>query len=380
MLHRSFSMLILCFCGIASFATLTPPCQSQARPSGSSTQQKLAALKQARDSGVLTEDEYQQKVAALTGGGAHPAASSPRGASTASGDAHTWKLKREEQSAPLTDWRSGQTRTFKMVSMLVPEGWTMQPQPGPTFGKIDCNDNSSRFVLSAKSSDGSIGILALPASATLWSTNQSVLQQKRQFNQQWKVSVCDLKQPESLSAYMQANIPKIMPGTQSIGGIQPIPELSAQLPQIVAGSNQQLASQGAHMSAEAGRQRITYSANGRQYEAWVVAMKTERTTPAPGGGQIIITDYPLLAMEFAPARATRAQRQAAQAPYLPPCRSTRSGLTRARATLPQCHFEDQRGPAGSRAHPRQHGAGQRPRRATAAAGHSQWHCSSIAAR
>jgi hypothetical protein len=30
-------------------------------------------------------------------------------------------------------------------------------------------------------------------------------------------------------------------------------------------------------------------------------MKTERTSPAQGGGQIIITDYPLLAIEFAPA-------------------------------------------------------------------------------
>jgi hypothetical protein len=215
-------------------------------------------------------------------------------------DTQTWKLKRVEQSAPLTDWRTGQTRTYRMMNMLLPDAWTMEPRPGPDFGKIDCADNSSRFLLSAISADKSTGILVVPAQATLWSTNQAYLQQRAAFARQWKSSACTIEQPKALSAALLEAAPKLVPGAQIVGQMQPVPDLSDQMPQIVAGANQKLAASNSHITADAGRLRLTGSLQGRQAEMWLIAMQTVRTDPAPGGGQVMITDYPLLALVFAP--------------------------------------------------------------------------------
>src|ERR1039458_2727081 len=56
--------------------------------------------------------------------------------STSGSDGHTWHLKREERSAPLTDWQTHQTRTLKMMSMLVPVGWQLDVRPGSNFPAI----------------------------------------------------------------------------------------------------------------------------------------------------------------------------------------------------------------------------------------------------
>ena len=136
----------------------------------------------------------------------------------ATGDSHTWKLHREEQSAPLTDYRTGQTRTVKMVSMLVPEGWEMKPQPSP-----ERSARSTAMTTPAASCSARAAVTGLSA---FWCCRRQLrsgpptrhsLQQKRQFNQQWKVSICDVKPPQPLTAYLQENTPKIMPGTQTLG-------------------------------------------------------------------------------------------------------------------------------------------------------------------
>jgi len=237
---------------------------------------------------------------AFASAGSFPGAFAQRPAAPApTGDGHTWRLKRQEQTAPLTDWRTGQTRTYRMVSMLVPEGWSMTPAPGETFGKIDCANQSSRFLLSSVSPDKSTGVVVLPAQATMWSTNQNYLQQSAAFARQWKASACTIRQPQSFADGLREGASKLMPGAQT-GPITPVPELSAALPGIVAGANRQLEPTGAHIDAEAGRIHLTGNLQGHAVEAYMVAMRTIRTTTAPGGGQVFITDYPLVALIFAP--------------------------------------------------------------------------------
>jgi len=98
--------------------------------------------------------------------------------STSGSDGHTWHLRREERSAPLTDWQTHQTRTFKMMSMLLPVGWQLDVRPGPNFATIDCADTSGRIMISATSTDKGTGIFVIPANASMSSNSPAFLQQK----------------------------------------------------------------------------------------------------------------------------------------------------------------------------------------------------------
>jgi hypothetical protein len=213
-------------------------------------------------------------------------------------DTHTWHLKREERSAPLTDWETGQTRTFKMMSMLVPEGWTMQPSPGANFAKVDCADMSGRIQIAAMNADKSIGVLVIPAGASMSATNPALLQQKMQLLHDFKSGFdCSIEQPQPLPQKMQQGATMIVPGAQIVGGMEPVPGLSAELPAIVAAANRN--ANGSRITAEAGRLRLTGSLNGQQREMWLISMLTERTEIGPGGS-VTYNDLPMVALLFAP--------------------------------------------------------------------------------
>jgi hypothetical protein len=281
---------------LALLACMTVPCvtscHAQQRSTGnSSTQQKMAALQSLRDSGVLSEDEYQQKVAALKGSDT-PSAHAVSSQSAA--DAHTWHLKRDEETAPMQDFQTGQTRITKMMSMLIPVGWTMQPTPPSNFGSIDCAGTADRIQIAALNSDKSMGLLVIPTAASMWASNQGILQQKMQGVRSAAIN-CSIKRPEPLAERLQEDATKIVPGAQVVDSMQPVPGLSAELPAIVASANQD----GSHLTAEAGRLRLSGSMYGKPADMWLVAMQTERTESAPGG-TITYNDLPMLAVLFAP--------------------------------------------------------------------------------
>jgi hypothetical protein len=214
-----------------------------------------------------------------------------------SGDPQVWHLKREERSAPLTDWQTHQTRTFKMLSMLLPTGWQLDVRPGPNFAKIDCADTSGRLLISATSSDKSVGVVVLPASATMFSNSQSFLQQKQGMLHDFKGAFdCAVVRPESLETVLSDGAAHIAPGTHVVGQVEPMPGLSAELPQIVVDANR---SGGSHMTAEAGRLRLTGTLEGKQVEMWMIALATHRTQQVPGG-MVTYNDLPLAALVFAP--------------------------------------------------------------------------------
>jgi hypothetical protein len=277
---------------IALLTCVLAPCLTSAQAqqkTPATTAQKMSALQSLRDSGVLTEAEYQQKVAALK-----PSAS--RSGTSTAADGHTWHLKREERSAPLTDWETGQTRTFKMLTMLVPEGWTMQPSMGDNFAKVDCADMSGRLQIAAMNADKSIGVLIIPTEASMWAANQGLLQQKMQMLHDFRSGFsCSIEQPEPLAQKMQQGATMLVPGARIVGGMEPVPGLSAELPAIVAAANRN----GSHVTAEAGRLRLNGSLQGQQREMWLVSMLTERTESGPGGS-VTYNDLPMVALLFAP--------------------------------------------------------------------------------
>lgn len=237
----------------------------------------------------------------------HPQLSLPRKAQNGAasvGNAQIWHLKREERSAPLTDWQTHQSHEFKMMSMLLPVGWKLDVRPGPNFAKIDCADISGRIMISATSPDAGTGVLVLPVSATMSSNSQAFLQQKegvmRNFHGTFE---CSLDQPKPLSASLQEGAAKLFPDAQAVGAVQNIPGLSDELSAIVAGANQH---GGSHITAEAGRLRLKATLNGRPVEMWLVALSTHRTEPV-AGGTVTYNDLPLAAAIYAPPGQLDAQ-------------------------------------------------------------------------
>ena len=217
--------------------------------------------------------------------------------STSGSDGHTWHLKREERSAPLTDWQTHQTRTFKMMSMLVPVGWQLDVRPGSNFATIDCADTSGRILISAASPDKSTGILVFPANASMSSNSQSFLQQKQGIMRNFKGAFnCSIEQPMPLVQSLAEGASKLTPDAQVIGQMERIPGLSDEIAQIVAGANR---GDGSHITAEAGRLRLRGSFQGHQVEMWLVALATHRTESV-SGGTVTYNDLPLSAIIYAP--------------------------------------------------------------------------------
>jgi hypothetical protein len=288
--HRALrSTAVLLLTSASCFGVLA--CNAQNK-SSQTTQQKLASLKELHDSGVLSDAEYQQKVASLKGS----SPSSTRAASSGStADAHVWHLKRDEETAPMKDWQTGQTRTIKMMNMLVPADWTMKLSASPNFAKIDCAGTSGRIQIDALSEDKSMGVMVIPTAASVSASNQRILQPQMQMMQGRVVFNCSMERPEPLAERLQQSATMIVPGAQVVGSMQPVPGLSASLPDIVAAANQN----GSHVTAEAGRLRLSGSIHGKPAEMWLVAMQTERTE-ATAGGTITYTDLPMLAVLFAP--------------------------------------------------------------------------------
>ena len=272
------------------------PCSAQ-KKAAATTQQKIAALQELRDSGLLTEQEYEQKVSLIQGGSSSQAATAAH-ESNSDGDAHTWHLKREERSAPLTDWQTHQTRNFKMMSMLVPVGWDLEVRPGPNFATIDCADTSGRIIVSATSPDKSTGILIIPANASMSLTNPGFLQQKTEIMRNFKRAFnCNIEQTKPLSANLAEGAARLFPEAHAVGQLQPVPGLSSEVQQAASGANQRSNS---HIVAEAGRLRLAGTFQGKQVEMWFVALSTVRTEAAPGGGTVTYSDLPLCAAIYAP--------------------------------------------------------------------------------
>jgi len=212
-------------------------------------------------------------------------------------DAHTFHLKLETRSAPLTDYSTGQTRTVKMMSMLVPDGWSIDQGATKNFVTIDCADTSGRIAINAANPEKTMGIFVIPTSASMSTNNQMYLRQKQEVLHNFPNAFdCRLEPPVTLAENFQQGVPKLFPGAQIVGQLEPVPGLSDELPGIVANANR---GGNSHLTAEAGRIRIKGDFHGKPSEMWLVALAIHRTESLPGG-PVTFNDLPLLAVVFAP--------------------------------------------------------------------------------
>jgi Short C-terminal domain len=129
-------------------------CGQQAQGSAVSTQQKLTALKQLRDSGVLTEQEYEAKVSALQPGTAAPAASAQTALSG-------WPGTRTVQA---TDPHFQMTA----ITLEIPATWKFAGEIGVS-GAGTCHAGGASLKMTAVSQGGLFQIMQLPGVS--WKAN-----------------------------------------------------------------------------------------------------------------------------------------------------------------------------------------------------------------
>ncbi|MEO6965107.1 MAG: hypothetical protein ABI076_04320, partial [Acidobacteriaceae bacterium] len=215
---------------------------------------------------------------------------------------HVWHMKRVEQTAPLDDPQTGQSRQYRGLSMLIPTDWTWTAGSLQGDPATDCAFNYGRISARVVSADHKSQLLISHGQATFWSSNRSALQQRAAFSQQWKLAPCTIEQPKTIAQVFETLVPHLMKNGHAVGQLEPVPGLSEELPKAVEKANQQLGRSGSHLEAEAGRLRIAGDlADGSPGEAWLIALETHRFDPAPGGGSVEITDIPMFVMMVAPA-------------------------------------------------------------------------------
>jgi hypothetical protein len=225
-------------------------------------------------------------------------AQTPRKSTAPAGQQHVWKLQRVEKTAQVPNPVSPahEMKSTRLFSMLLPEGWTSNFQWGP--GPPDCANQMGRLNIVAASADKSTGIIIVPTQATYWSTNPMANRQRASMSQAWHFN-CTVAQPKPLADGLAEAAGKAAQNSHAVGSVEPVPGLTSELPHIVEQANQSLAQVGQHMSAEAGRIRVSGTLDGKPVEMWVIAMQTQRSSNNPGASETI-TDTPLFAITFAP--------------------------------------------------------------------------------
>ena len=271
----------------------------------SQTTKQAAALKQAHDAGILTDAEYQQKLQALQHAGATPPARA-QAASAGGGKGNTWHMKRatfrqNTALAPMPQWglqgRPG--KDVDAMAMMVPLDWTFQARTAG--GAFDCNMTAGRVLAVATSPDKTTGLAILPGRASLWSTDRGLLQSIQQTNQQFhQHRDCEIKQPQPLASAITGIVLRLNKEAQISGPMEPVPGLSDKLPAMLEQANRNLARQGAHVEATAGRIPIKGNEGGVATIGYFSALQVVRTDRLPSGGTVTTTDYPIEVGTFGP--------------------------------------------------------------------------------
>jgi hypothetical protein len=235
-------------------------CKAQTN-TAATTQQKLSALKDLHDSGILSDDEYQQKVAALQGG--QPAAAGGS-AGIPSGPlvAHT-----------LVDQAWG----LPAGTVSIPRGWGFAGGVLHAAGGA-CTVTGTSAVMHIEAPDGSEGLVVMPSLRAQYTSDPGSM---RQYASQGCLVATGMTATDFLKSVV---IPKARPGARVLdSGPDPL------LEQTVAQESEQMRQQmaqsgmrGALPTMTSARVRISYTRNGRPVEEFIRAMVTCMRQPLPG--------------------------------------------------------------------------------------------------
>jgi hypothetical protein len=231
-------------------------------------QDKIAALKELRDSGVITAQEYDSKVQALQ-------ASSP--AATASAPAHGSKIAwSSTHPVEITD------PVYQMTAytMEIPTGWRYA---GIIARPLGCHGGGAAIKLTAQSPDGLSAIVLLPGVAWTWSGSANMQKIMEQ-------SHCPGIDIESASSFLiNIAVPNLRPNAKIVAVLPLLPEGQAALAAQLEKSRQQNAVMAQQYNAkpqkltlDGARVRIQYDREGQPVEEMVSAVIscTESTMPA----------------------------------------------------------------------------------------------------
>jgi hypothetical protein len=275
------------------------------KPMEAQTNNQAAALKQAHDAGILTDAEYQQKLQALQHGAGTPPR--PRAASTAtSGKGNTWHMKRAVfrqntalEAMPQWGLPGRKGGDVDAMAMLIPVDWTFQAAGAPL--PFDCNLTAGRILALAISPDKQAGVAIVPGKASLWSNDRDLLQSVEQNNRQFQHNThCEVEQPQPLAQKIVAIAKGLNKDAQITGPMQPVPGLSDKLPGMLEEANRNLAQQGTHVEATAGRIPTRGDDGGVPTAGFFSVLQVVKTQRLPNGNVLVTTDYPMQIGTFAP--------------------------------------------------------------------------------
>lgn len=267
--------------------------------------QKEDALRNLRDSGVITTQEYEQRLAQLHGG-SHAA---PTHASTTA--SHMWHMKKAEVTTmtgwdAMPQWNIPAKPKHQVVAltMLIPVDWQFQGTH-KEFKIGDCNFTEGRIAFVAASPDKTAGMISWPHPVSLWSDDRSILQQIQQDNRQFvAMQNCKVEQPRSLSQQMPILVREFAPELggkfHTTGPMEPVPGIADKLKVAIDGANQHLAEHGSHVDVEVGRVPIRNDDASDTGEGYLTVMQQIRSDHLPNGATVWTIDYPLQVATFAP--------------------------------------------------------------------------------
>jgi predicted small secreted protein len=253
--------------------------------------------------GCNTVESQQPK----SGGSAMHGASKPGTQTSAAANGHVWHMKKVEvkttigwDAIPQWNIPAKQQKQVVALTMLVPNDW--QFNGGPKMVQPnDCNFTSGRLGFAATSPDKKSGIVSMPSTVSIWSTDRSILQFIQQDNQQYgRMQVCRIEQPQPLAQKIGQLVREFGKGVQPIGQMEPVPGVAEKMNASVQQANQQLAQQGSHLTVEIGRIRVQAADKNDDSDGYLTVMQVVRTDRLPNGATLSTIDYPMQVATFTP--------------------------------------------------------------------------------
>jgi hypothetical protein len=297
-------MLFACLSG-----SIWLPCRAQHKSSTSTTQQKIAALQSLRDAGVISDDEYAQKVAALKApvGAARSgntqkiaALKNLRDTGVISDEEYQQKVTALErgtgsgQAAAQTNVASTSGRRSELPGKptvnhtLQDGGWQMawgeiKLPVGWGFnggvvhaGTQGCMATGDSPMWSAESPDKMFGVAVLPSLKTNWTNDPQLM---NIFQQMHCPILASDKAVDYLTKYILPQINRnyrviaVGPEPNFAAGARQMAQMNQQMDQMGGGQYMQV-----HHSVDTARVLVQYQENGRTVNEMASALFTCSTT------------------------------------------------------------------------------------------------------
>ena len=244
--------------------------QQKVRPAAAQ-QEKIAALKELRDSGVITAQEYDSKVQALQA--SSPAVFAPP-ASGSSQPVHFAKISSSMRRVEATDPQY-QITAF---TMEIPADWKFN---GTVVRPPGCHGNGASIKYTAQSPDGLSSVVVLPGVAWEWASSENL--------QKFMAANCPAIDIDTAASFLvNIAVPNIPPDAKIVAVLPLAPEGQAALKDQLEKEIQQNASMGnfkqvnPKWTLDGANVRVQYARDGHPVEEMISAVIhcDEQTMPA----------------------------------------------------------------------------------------------------